>query len=343
MAQQTQAIEFTAADGSARSALLILPPGPVRTGALFAHDAPAAAEAIAHRLALQGIAVLAFGYAGKEGAIDPDDLVRAGEAMQAAGYTPSLLIGHASGGTAAILAARRIPGIAAVVTLNAPSSTGTLSQQVVAEQAHAMRRPLLVLHAPLDQSVSVDHAGQLFLAAMHPKSFISLDKADHALSDPADARFAAGTIAAWADRYLPEAATTDSPDDARAVSIEGEPYAIALSVGPHRLLSDAGHDEGGHDLGPNPTRLMEAALAACSAMTVRMYARRKKWDLQSVDVRIRPGGGAKGHHLTELEKRATFTGNLDAEQTARLVEILEKCPVHIMLTNGVNILYRDDT
>lgn len=339
MAQQSQTAEF--AGESLQAEALVRPAGPIRTSALFVHDAPAAASAIAAALARQGIAILPLRFDAKTGA-DPDELVRAARALQADGLPPSLLIGHAAGGTAAILTARQI-GVAAVATINAPSATDRISAETVAEQAKALRTPLLILHAPLDQSVSVDHAARLFRAALHPKSFLSLDKADHNLSDPADADFTAAMLASWANRYLPMATESDTAaDDARAVSVPGEPYAIGLTVGSHHLLSDAGREEGGSDLGPNPTRLMEAALAACSAMTVRMYARRKKWDLQSVDVRIRPGSGQTGHHLTEVEKRATFTGNLDTDQIARLEEILAKCPVHTMLSKGVNIVYRQD-
>ena len=342
MSEATQTVEFTASDGTMRTGELTRPAGPARATALFPHDAPAAAEKIAGALARQGIAVLRFRCAGQAGNISPDDLINAGKALQAAGLAPSLLIGHARGGTAALLAAGRMPDITGIVTINAPASTGQMPQETVAAQVRAIRRPLLILHAPLDQSVSVDQARYLFGAAMHPKSFISLDTADHELSGESDAPFTAQMIAAWAGRYLPAAPARDDAEDARAVSVAGEPYAIELAVGAHRFLSDAGREEGGSDLGPNPTELMEAALAACSAMTVRMYARRKKWDLQAVDVRIRPGGGAKSHHLTEVEKRATFTGNLDTEQIARLEEILARCPVHIMLSNGVNIVYRKD-
>ena len=373
MPQETQQIDFTAADGTQRTSHLVRTAGPVRAAALFVHDTPAA-PGIARALALEGFAVLHFDFAGADGVFDPADLAGAALAMQAAGLPPSLLIGHSLGGAAAVLAARQIPGIACVATLNAPASAkhvamevGTsaegdavavslagrefavsrtflesLSAGAVGEHAHALHHPLLILHAPLDQSVSVDHATHLFVAALHPKSFVGLDKADHMLSGPADADYAADMIAAWARHHVPAAAASGTADDAYAVSIEGEPYAIGLTVGRHHLVSDAGLDEGGHDLGPNPTRLLEAALAACSAMTVRMYARRKNWDLQTVEVRIRPGGGAKSHHLTEVEKRASFTGNLDSEQIARLEEILAKCPVHTMLTEGVNIVYRQD-
>ena len=312
-----------------------------------------------------------------------DDLVSAADFLRADYAAPCLLIGHSLGGAAVIVAADRIPETKGVVTIGAPSSADhilthieehvetieqagqatvdlggrpftlrrqlleDLADQNVLEHAKRLKKPLLIMHAPRDQTVGIDNAAELFMAARHPKSFISLDRADHLISDPADAHFAAGMLAAWAERFTTSAETTRSDcgfnvplasgDDARAVSIDGEDFAIALSVGDYRMVSDVSAAEGGRDLGPNPTRILEAALAACSAMTARMYARRKNWDLQSVEVRVRPDPDSDGHAPKFFEKRAEFSGGLDDAQISRLKEIISRCPVHGMLVSGVGI------
>jgi putative redox protein len=153
---------------------------------------------------------------------------------------PRLLIGHSFGGAAAIQAAVELAAVRAVVTIGAPADPGHVlrhlagvRRQIEAEgvapiiiegrsfhfkadfidsleavdQAAAIRnlkRPLLVMHAPLDDTVSIDHAGRIFQTARHPKSFISLDGADHLLSQSNQARYTGELIAAWASKYIRE-------------------------------------------------------------------------------------------------------------------------------------------
>ncbi|MEZ5945295.1 MAG: alpha/beta hydrolase [Hyphomonas sp.] len=145
-----------------------------------------------------------------------------------------------------------------------------LSRQNVLDHVRDLKKPLLIMHAPRDQVVGIENAERLFVAARHPKSFVSLDTADHLLSDPADARYAGEVLAAWASRYAfaeetarPQSGSNTAlptGDDARAVSIDGERFAVALSIGDYHLISDVSLDEGGRDLGPNPTRILKRPL-----------------------------------------------------------------------------------
>lgn len=320
-----------------------------------------------------------------------DDLVSAADYLRDEFEAPSILIGHSLGGAAAIVAAGRIPEAKGVATIGAPAEADHVALQIAEHRdeiesngfatvklagrpftikkqflddlanqdvltcAGKLKKPLLILHAPLDQTVGVENASKIFLAAKHPKSFVSLDDADHLLSKTQDARYAANVLAAWAARYIGAGASMepappkaqppalDVPEfrgGALARSIGGEPFAIALSVDGHPMIIDAGKDDGGNNLGPNPTRTVEGALAACGAMTVKMYARRKKWDLQSVEISVRRARSEDDHAPHVLEKELRVTGELDETQRARLLEIADKCPVHRMLSEGVSVRSR---
>ena len=310
-----------------------------------------------------------------------DDLVAAADFLRDTYEAPSILIGHSLGGAAVIAASSRIPEVKGVAVINAPAEADNVAMQIadsraeieangqatvnlagrpftirkqflddlanqdVLTQVAALKKPLLVMHAPLDQTVGIDNATRIFVAAKHPKSFVSLDNADHLLSDPADARYAASVLAAWAGRYIGASDHQISPDakapaftgGALAKTMPGEPLAVALSIDGHPMVIDAGVEEGGHNLGPNPTHTLEGALAACGVMTIAMYARRKKWDLQSAEIRIRRAPSEDAHAPRTLDKELIATGDLDETQRARLLEIADKCPVHRMLTEGVRV------
>ena len=312
-----------------------------------------------------------------------DDLVAAADYLRREFEAPSILIGHSLGGAAAIVAATRISEVKGVATIGAPAEADhvvkqlknsedeirakgeavvqlasrpfkikkqfldDLNNQTVTDCAASLKKPLLVLHAPRDETVSIENAGKIFVAAKHPKSFISLDTADHLLSNMEDARYAATVIAAWSARYLGEAPTSaaDPVETRRADAIDGavaeimpdKRFAVSASAGGHALILDADKEDGGDGLGPNPTRLLEAALAACSAMTVRMYARRKKWPVDKMKVTINRAKDEDAHFSRVLEKTIEIAGDLDETQRARLHEIAGKCPVHRMLAEGVEI------
>ncbi|MFQ5562967.1 MAG: alpha/beta fold hydrolase [Parvularculaceae bacterium] len=321
-----------------------------------------------------------------------DDLVKAADFLRREYVAPSILIGHSLGGAAAIVAAARMPEVKGVAVIGAPADAAHVAHHFaekrdeietkgeatvqlagrpfkirkqfiddiegysVLDAAAAIKKPLLIMHAPFDKTVGVDNAAQLFTAAKHPKSFVSLDTADHLLSDEADARYAAGVLAAWAARYIGvetsafrpgvETAVTHAPPmvegGVSAQSVPGRRFAAALCVAGYPFVIDASKAEGGDDMGPNPTRVVEAALAACGVMTIKMYARRKGWEVDSAQIHIRRAEGEDAHEARVLEKTLEVEGPLDDAQRERLLEIADKCPVHRMLTEGVKVKSRLD-
>lgn len=307
-----------------------------------------------------------------------EDLVSAADYLRREFEAPAILIGHSLGGAAAIAAALKIPEVKGVAVIGAPAEAAhvanhfgekreeidregeakvalagrpfTIRKQFLDDieaadvlgAAARLARPLLILHAPRDQTVGIENAGRLFMAAKHPKSFVSLDDADHLLSDPADAHYAAGVIAAWAARYVgaePKKTATAPAfaDGARAGTVPGKRYAVALSIDGHPFVIDADPADGGDGLGPNPSRTLEGALAACGVITMRMYAERKGWTLSGAAIEVRRATGDDAHAARVLEKTIRLEGPLDAEQRRRLGEIADRCPVHRVLSGGVEI------
>lgn len=126
-------------------------------------------------------------------------------------------------------------------------------------------------------------------------------------------------------------------------------YKTALTSGKHDLLGDEPAPHGG-DLGPTPYDYLLMALGSCVAMTVRMYADRKGWDLESVEVQLNQERvhskdcekcASDQGFIHKVEKVVKLTGTLDEDQRRRLVEIADKCPVHKTLTNEIVIQSRD--
>lgn len=305
------------------------------------------------------------------------DLVLAAQALEARLSGPQLLVGHSLGGAAVLAAAARIPSARAVATIGAPADTAhvlahmgaaleTIRREGAADvtlggrpvrigrsfvedveatrlrdAVGALRAALLILHAPRDMMVGVENATALFLAAKHPKSFVSLDDADHLLTDPADADYAAGVIAAWAARYLspaPAAKTEAAPEGVLRV-VEAGPDALTqhIVVGRHRLIADEPATVGGADLGPTPYQFLSAALGACTTMTIRMYARRKKLALGQVAVDVshekRHAQDCEdcenaGARIDVFRRVVRLEGDLNDAERARLMEIADRCPVH---------------
>ena len=304
------------------------------------------------------------------------DLVAAARWLQSAHRAPALLVGHSLGGAAVLAAAAQIPSARAVATINAPSDPAHLGKlfaareeeirsagaaevdiagrrftirreflediamQKVTHAAAGLRRALLVLHAPADTIVSIDHASAIFLAAKHPKSFVSLDTADHLLTRREDARYAASVLASWASRYLPEAAPEDSPGPRDTVTVTETrlgKYQQRITIGPHRLVADEPADAGGMDSGPTPYDLLLAGLGACTSMTVRLYADAKGIPLTRVAVDLRHTKTyatdcaeceTKDGKIDRIERVLRFEGDLDDATRAKLLEIANKCPVH---------------
>jgi putative redox protein len=315
-----------------------------------------------------------------------EDLVAAADHLRNTRQAPTLLIGHSLGGAAVLAAAARIPEAAAVATIAAPSDPGQVtnlfadriedirtrghgevtlggrsfrirreflddvSEQNLLAAVAVLRKALLILHSPTDQVVSIDSATRLFMAARHPKSFVSLDDADHLLGRRRDAVYAAEVIAAWAQRYLPTSQRLRSPGDGPTeviVSETGEGrFQQSITMGPHHLRADEPLDLGGLDSGPSPYDLLLASLGACTAMTLRMYAERKSLPLEGVSVRLQHSKihaddcqtceTAQGS-VDRIDRVLTLDGDLDADQRSRLQEIADKCPVHRTLSSEIEI------
>jgi uncharacterized OsmC-like protein/alpha-beta hydrolase superfamily lysophospholipase len=315
------------------------------------------------------------------------DLVNAANHLRRTHQAPAILIGHSLGGAAVLAAAAEVPEARAVVTIAAPADpshvTGLLKEQVDEIRARGevevtlagrpfrirreflddvagqrlnarignLRKALLVMHSPTDTIVGIDNASHIFLAAKHPKSFVSLDDADHLLSKRRDAVYAADVIAAWAGRYLDMIPEAESDDDAAPGAVivtetrRGK-FQQLVTAGQHRFLADEPVAVGGLDSGPGPYDLLLAALGACTAMTLRLYADRKGLPLKRVAVRLTHNRihaadcetcETKEGMLDRIDKDIVVEGPLDAEARTRLLEIAEKCPVNRTLKSEIDI------
>ena len=369
MASRT--IRFSSRDGVELAARLDLPVGEARACALFAHcftcskDSRAAAY-ISRALAARGIAVLRLDFSSLEFSSNVNDLVAGAEWLRAHAGAPQLLVGHSLGGAAALAAAGEIPEVRAVATIGAPFEpkhvlqvaertlrmdarlVADLERQDLAARIAVLGRALLVLHAPNDTVVGIDNAARIFLAAKHPKSFVSLDDADHLLTRAVDGAYVAEVLAAWASRYLdaPRSAPVQGVRVAQAV--EGR-FAQDIQAGKHRLRADEPESFGGDDTGPTPYDLLLAALGACTAMTLRLYAERKGLPLEHVAVDLRHARvyaadcadcETKQGRIDHIERTIALEGALDEASHARLLEMADKCPVHRTLQSEVRITTR---
>lgn len=316
------------------------------------------------------------------------DLAAAAEYMRHALRAPQVLVGHSLGGAAVLAVAANVPEAKAVVTLGAPSETQHLRDKLVAAApeleaagqariqlggrpftirrqllddlarphlddaiAH-LRRPLLVMHSPVDEVVGIEHARHIYEKAKHPKSFVSLDDADHLLlRNPEDASYAGEVLAAWASRYAVKRAHAEWPTAAsgEVVVQGGQGLRQRVNASGHTLVGDEPERLGGQDSGPSPYDLLLASLGTCTSMTIRMYADRKGWPLDSVTVRLqhhkiyahdcRDCETQKGK-LDEITRDIELHGNLDTAQRERLLEIADRCPVHRTLHSEIKVRSR---
>ena len=312
------------------------------------------------------------------------DLVAASDYLAQHYQAPSLLIGHSLGGAASIFAAAELDTIQAIVTVGAPSNpvhvkhllssgleeieqTGlatvnlsgrefTIKKQFIddletkslTEVAKDLRKPLLILHSPQDLTVGIKNAEEIYIAAHHPKSFVSLDGADHLLSRKKDSLYVGQVIAGWASRYIsfPEEEKIQTNHHVVASLDAEDGFSTKMKVGSHYMMADEPLDFGGNDYGPSPYELVSAGLSACTAMTIQMYVRRKGWDLKNVEVHTSYG---KKHaedcvdcespsaKIDTFDREIKLEGDLDEKQVKRILEIADKCPVHRTLHNEVKV------
>ena len=311
-------------------------------------------------------------------ASDVDDLRAAAEAMAAAGMPPALLVGHSLGGTAAIVAAAALPDVAAVVTIGAPAdlqhilrvfrpgdldaiaSEGeacveiagrpflirrtfleTVERADVEKSIAALRRPVLVMHSPVDQVVGIEHASRIFVASRHPKSFVSLDTADHLLTDVDDANYASAMVAAWASRFLPPLAADLPQVEAAKGVVASETLAgkfqLTVRSGEHTLFADEPESVGGLGSGLSPYELVSAGLAACTVMTMRLYANRKGFPLERATTTVRHEKVADMMPPDRFTRTIVLDGPLSDDQRARILEIADRCPVDLTLVRGSDV------
>jgi uncharacterized OsmC-like protein len=217
-----------------------------------------------------------------------------------------------------------------------------------------LHKALLIMHSPVDDTVGIDNATRIFVAARHPKSFVSLDHADHLVSDRKDAGYVAGVIAAWASRYVDASApqpATDSIAPREVVVRETRvgKFQQTVAIGPHHLIADEPVAAGGNDTGPGPYDFLLTGLGACTSMTMRLYADRKALPLDRVTVTLRHSKiyakdcadcETKEGMIDQMERVIAMDGALDEAQRAKLMEIADKCPVHRTLTSEVHIVTR---
>jgi putative redox protein len=317
-----------------------------------------------------------------------EDLLDAAGYLREQHQAPQILVGHSLGGTACLAAATRIEEVKAVVTIGSPAdaehvlgllesdlpaieaegkarvklagSTFTIRKdfvddvrsQSVRDGIRHLRRALLVMHSPVDEVISIDEAARIYSSALHPKSFVSLDQADHLLSRSHDSEYAGLLLAAWASRYidnpLPVIAEADFERGAVVVTSNAENgLAVAINANGHPLLGDEPASVGGTDRGPTPYDLLSAALASCTAMTLMMYARHKKLALERVEVQVRHDKvhaedcvdcDKRESRIDQLERRIHLWGELDTAKRQRLLEIADRCPVHKTLHGEIRVV-----
>lgn len=313
------------------------------------------------------------------------DLTAAASYLKENFTAPAILIGHSLGGAAVLAAASEIPSVKAVVTIGAPAEPAhvqhlvqsasheietngqarvhigqqsfnikkqfleDIQQTTLRDKINRLGKALLVLHAPQDRIVSIDNAEKIYVAARHPKSFISLDGADHLLSRKEDGHYVGEVVASWVGRYLdtPNENPLRSNSQVAVRLNAADAFTSEVKSGKHYFVADEPERVGGNDFGPSPYELVSSGLGACTVMTLHMYARRKKWDLQEVTVHIDhhkdyaetlQAESSKPQKIDVFNKYITLTGNLDDTQKARLLAIADRCPVHRTLHGEVEII-----
>jgi putative redox protein len=326
------------------------------------------------------------------------DLIAAADFLRTQYQAPRLLIGHSLGGAAVLGVAQHVEEAMAVVTIGAPSDAAhvahnfalqlddieqngkaevnlagrvfTIEKQFLDDikrydTSHIgqLRKALLVMHSPIDNTVKIAEAEKIYQAALHPKSFVSLDDADHLLTNKRDAEYAADVIAAWAGRYIDDQvnhAVSGNVSDEKIslnndnvekghvlVEEKNHKFTQHVSTSSHYWLADEPTNVGGNNMGPDPYEHLLAGLGACTAMTLRMYAVRKSLPIRHIKVELRHSRDYQqdcqqcenqSHGIEAIVREISFVGELDTNQRARFLEIADKCPVHKTLHNNVTVV-----
>ncbi len=313
-----------------------------------------------------------------------EDLLSAANFLKTYYEPPTLLIGHSLGGAAVIFAANELPEVKAIATIGSPATLNHVTRLIQEEikeinskgiakvniggrsfnikkqfldDLHSrelkyvisrIKKSILILHSPQDNIVEISNAEKLYTAARHPKSFISLDGADHLLSRRIDSGYVGELIGSWAMRYLEMPEPYILRSDYKVIASLGEEgFTTNIKAGRHNFIVDEPVSFGGNDFGPTPYDLLSAGLASCTSMTIQMYARRKKWPLDVVETHV---DHSKSHALDckdcdsssakidTFNRKITITGDLDKSQLDRIIQIADKCPVHKTLQDKVQIL-----
>ncbi len=313
-----------------------------------------------------------------------DDLEDAARWMDENLAPPQLMVGHSLGGAAVLAVAERLDNVRAVATLAAPASADHILKQFgedldtiesegsarvqlagrsfrirkdfvddarsqsLEDRLRKLRRALLILHSPVDPTVGIDNAQKIFAAALHPKSFVSLDNADHLLSDEADSRYAGQVISAWAGRFL-EMDRSEPVEGVRVSARTADGFITRVRAGRHELLADEPESQGGSDLGPDPYRYLAAALGTCTVMTLNLYARHKKLPVERVDCEVTherihaddcSDCESSGGRIDRLSRVIGIEGDLTDDERNRMLEIADRCPVHRTLENEIRVRSR---
>jgi putative redox protein len=311
------------------------------------------------------------------------DLVQAAQYLTEHHQAPEIMIGHSLGGAATICAAKGLESVKAIATIGSPFQAShvshlfensldeieasgealvniggrqlkvkkqlldNLENQINNDHIKRLGKALLVMHSPQDRTVEIENAAKIYQAAMHPKSFVSLDGADHLLSKKEDSLYAGELIATWAKRYidLPKKEILKTEKQV-AVRLGNEGFTTEVMVRQHSLIADEPESIGGNDFGPSPYELLAAGLGACTAMTMQMYARRKKWDLKEVTVHLQHYKDYAADlvdldneksKIDHFDREIIVEGDLSSEQKERLLIIADKCPVHRTLHSDIQV------
>ncbi|WNB18348.1 bifunctional alpha/beta hydrolase/OsmC family protein [Marivirga arenosa] len=318
-----------------------------------------------------------------------EDIVLASEYLEKEYSSPTMLVGHSLGGAAVLIAAAKIDSVKAIATIGAPAQADHVlhlienKKEEIIESGGAkvniggrsfkikkqflddlqskdnlskieeLRKSILILHSPQDETVDISNAAAIYERAHHPKSFISLDQADHLLSKKEDSIYSGEVIASWAKRYVQFNKQAKISTDSQTVAFIGgkdQIYTTQIIAEGHHLVADEPEKVGGNNFGTSPYGLLTSALAACTAITLRMYANRKNWEVDEILVHVdhdqRYDKDSKDcessdSKITFFDRTIEINGDLDDEQKKRLIEIANKCPVHKTLESKIKVETRE--